>query len=161
METVVTARVPATEFALSTTFEMLPDMEAAVDPIIESGDETATPVVRVRGGDRDALDDAFAADPSVECASPLSSQGAEDACSYRVDWSDDVYRVLNTLTAANGRILNIRGQQARWRFQLLYPRRENLLEAHEHWTEQGVTVDIERIHEADGRPSTDAGFTGT
>ncbi|WP_049998767.1 hypothetical protein [Halococcus sediminicola] len=160
MKTVVTARVPIAEFALSTTFGALPDVKVTVDPIVESDGETAIPVVCVRGGDRTALADAFAADPSVACTSALRHQEKGDTHSYRVDWSDDVYRALDTLTAADGRLLDICGQHGHWRFRLLYPHREYLLTAHEHWTKQGVPVDIERIHEADGRLSTDADFSG-
>ena len=156
MKTVVTVRVPAVEFALSTTFERLPDVEAALEPIVESDSETTIPIVRMRGGSPNALSDALVADSSVERISPINHQNEENEHSYRVDWSDDVCRVVSTLTAADGAILGICGQQAQWRFKLLYPHRENLLEAHERWTEHGLTGDIERIYDVDSSHSLDA-----
>lgn len=160
METVVTVRVSATEFALATLFTILPDVEIEVDPSMTAGDGTATPAVRIHGGDRSTLDDAFAVDSSVDHASSFSHQGEEEeAHAYWVDWNDDVHRVLDTLTSGDGEILAISGQQSQWRFRLLYPCRENLLEAYEHWTEQGLTVDIERIRGAESQPSIDAGST--
>lgn len=156
MKTVVTVRVPAAEFALSTTFERVPDVEAEIEPVVESDSETTTHVVRMDSDSPTALSDAFAADASVERASPLSRRGEEPVHSYRIDWSGDVHRVLSTLTAADGEMLGIRGQHGEWRFELLYPRKESLVEAHERWTEHGLTVGIERIYGVDRSPSIDA-----
>jgi hypothetical protein len=151
MPTIARGTVPAGEFALSHTLAALPDVEVECERIIRSGERAVMPLLWVRGADREAVDAAFEADPTVSGVTCLSE--FEDELLYRMDWIDHVDLLLQMLTNAEATILDAYGKGSRWQLRVLYPQREKFSRTHEFAEEHGLTFDVASIREMDGEPA--------
>jgi len=157
MATIVIGSVPAEEFALCHTLETLPEVRFECERIIKSGDDAVMPLLWARNADREKLDDAFGADPTVDNVRLLTE--FDDECLYRMNWIDHVQLLLGMLTNSEATILDAYGQGDAWRLRALFPTREKFSTTHDFCSEHGLTYDVESIRELDGEPAGRFGLT--
>ena len=154
---VVEAELPAEEVALATTFERLPGFAARCERVVENGRAAAMPLLWASGAERSEIDDAFAADPSVEAATAVSS--LDHATLYRMRWADGVDLVFEMLTDSGAAMLDLSAADGTWSFRLLYPDRESLSGAHEFCTDHGLSLDVRSVGGPDGERPGRLGLT--
>jgi hypothetical protein len=157
MVTIVRGTVPAAQFALNHSLETLPDVEVECERIVRSGDDAVMPLLWVRYADRDEVEAAFEADPSVDNVTCLSD--LEEELLYRMDWIDHVDLLLQMLTNAEATVLDAYGHGPRWKLRVLYPEREEFSTTHEFCAGHGLTFDVASIREIDGQPAGRFGLT--
>lgn len=151
MATIVRGTVPAEEFALARTLSVLPDAEVECERLIRSGDGAVMPLLWVRHVDREALEEAFEADPTVSNVTCLSE--FDDELLYRMNWVDHVDLLLQLLTNAEATVLDAYGRQDTWQLRVLYPDRDHFTRTHEFADGHGLTFDVESIREMEGEPA--------
>lgn len=157
MTTIVRGTIPAEELALNHTLQRLPEMEIECERIVKGGERIIMPLLWVRHGDREAVDAALAADPTVEAVSCLSA--FDDEFLYEMEWVDHVHLLLHMLTNGAATILDAYGRNDRWQVRVLYPDREHLSRTHGFADEHGLTFDVEAIREMEGEPALRYGLT--
>lgn len=157
MPTVVRGSIPAEDLVLHHTLETIPDLEVECEQIISSGQQRMIPLVRMRYADREAVEAALEADPTVRSATCLFA--VEDECLYRMEWGENVQLVLEMLTNGQATVLDAHARDGRWRFRLLYPDRDHFSQTYEFADEHGVTLDISSIRDVDDDPSGPSGLT--
>jgi len=157
MATIVRGTVPASQFALNHTLETLPDVEVECERIVRSGDDAVMPLLWVRYADRDEVEAAFEADPSVGNVTCLSD--LDEELLYRMDWIDHVDLLLQMLTNAEATVLDAYGRGSRWKLRVLYPERDEFSTTHEFCAEHGLSFDVASIREIDGEPAGRFGLT--
>ncbi|AGN00356.1 DNA binding domain-containing protein [Salinarchaeum sp. Harcht-Bsk1] len=157
MATIIRGTVPATEFALSHTLETVPAAEFECERIVRSGEHSIMPLLWVRADDAEAVEDALAADPTVEAVNRLSS--FDDEHLYEMQWIDHVRLLLHMLTNGGATVLDAYGRDGRWQLRVLYPNRDHFSTTHEFADEHGMTFDVESIREMDGEPAGRFGLT--
>ena len=157
MATIVRGTVPASQFALNHALETLPDVEVECERIVRSGDDAVMPLLWVRYADRDEVEAAFEADPSVGNVTCLSD--LDEELLYRMDWIDHVDLLLQMLTNAEATVLDAYGRGSRWKLRVLYPERDEFSTTHEFCAEHGLSFDVASIREIDGEPAGRFGLT--
>ena len=159
MSTIAELAVPAAEFALQRTLEAVPDVDVAIERVVAAGPGHVMPYVWFSGDPSvlAAVDDALAADPSVEDATQLVAR--DDTSLYRIEWDDDVAVTVSLLTGAHATVLDAAVENTRWQFRVLFPDRAALSRTYEFATEQGLSLEILRIHRLEERRHGRAGLT--
>jgi len=155
--TIIRGTVPATEFALAHTLETVPAAEFECERIVKSGEQSIMPLLWVRGTDPETIEDALAADPSVDEVTRLST--FDDEYLYEMEWIDHVRLLLHMLTNGEATILDAYGRDGRWELRVLYPNRDHFSTTHEFAEDHGMTFDVESIRKMDGEPAGRFGLT--
>lgn len=149
MSTIAELSIPAGEFALQHTLEAVDDLGIEIERVVAYDPDYVMPYVWFSGDDSTLadVDDALAADPTVTEAELLTDLRNERL--YRMTWVDDVTGILHLLTEEQATVLNATVMDQQWRFRVLFPERDALSQMYEFATEQGVTIDLQRIHRLD------------
>ncbi|EMA49667.1 helix-turn-helix domain-containing protein [Halococcus thailandensis] len=154
---IVRGEIPAEEFALYEALDSLPDVEFEVERIVQSGDEAAMPLMWIRNATVEAVEEAFAGDPSVEELELLSAFDEEQL--YRMQWISEVEVVLQMLTNSHATITDAYGTDGRWYLRVLYPDRESLSKTVQFADDNGLTFDVTAIRQLEGEPAGRFGLT--
>ena len=157
MPTIVRGTVPADELALNHTLAALPDVEVECARIVKSGDDVVMPLLWIRNAGQDEVDEALAADPTIQDVTCLSA--FEDEYLYRMQWIDHIELLLNMLTNGDATILDAYGRNDRWHLRVLYPNRDHLTQTHEFAADHQLTFDIDSIRDMEGEPAGRYGLT--
>lgn len=159
MSTIAELTLPAGEFALSNTLERIPALEAEVERVVAHEPDTVMPYVwfRTEEAEPEGLDEALRADPSVESVELLTDLGEEQL--YRMYWVEDVTIVVHALTEEEATILDASGEGTRWRLRILFPERDALSRTYDFAEAEGLTIDVEKIHELDDDRGSRYGLT--
>ena len=157
MVTIVTGTVPAPQFALSHTFSTLPGVQVECERLVQSGTHTVIPLLWVRYAEREAVEAAFAADPTVESVSCLSE--LDDECLYQMEWVGHIDLLVQMLTNGKATVLDAYGQADHWKLRVLYPDRDHLSRTHAFASEHGLTFDVVAVRELEDEPAGRHGLT--
>lgn len=157
MVTIVRGAVDPDEFALEHTLRALDGIEVECERIIRSGDDAVMPLLWFRYGNREAIEEALAEDPTVRDVTWLAQFDEEYLC--RMEWIDRVRLLLQMLTNAEATILDAFGRRDRWQLRVLYPERELFAKTHEFCDEHGLSFDVASIRELEGEPAGRYGLT--
>jgi len=159
MSTIAELAVPAAEVALGGTLEAVPDVDVAVERVVAADPEHVMPYVwfATDSSTLAAVDDALAADPSVDDATRLVAR--DDTALYRIEWTSDVAVTVSLLTDAHATVLDATVENTRWQFRMLFHDRATLSRTYEFATEQGLSIEILRIHRLEERRHGRFGLT--
>ena len=138
-------RIPASEVAFESTFDALPEFRFEVEPVVESDEEAVTPPVWVGGAPREAMESAFADDPTVEAAELVSA--ANGRWLYRIEWASHMSILIDILLVGGGTLLDAFGVNGDWRFRLLHADAQSLRETLDNCRARDVTFDVEQVIE--------------
>ncbi|MFC4438356.1 MULTISPECIES: helix-turn-helix domain-containing protein [Natrialbaceae] len=149
MSTIAELTVPAEEFALWQTLDATTGLGVEIERVIAYDPDRVMPYVWLLGDEStlEDADDALATDSSVERAELLSDLGDERL--YAMDWTDDVTVVLQLLTGDRSTVLDATVEDTQWRFRALFPERDVLSRTYEFATDQGVSIELQKIHRLD------------
>lgn len=157
MATVVTASIPAEEFALKETLESVHDVEFECERIVETSDGTVMPLVWARGSAPEEVDAALREDASVESFDRLAT--FDDEILYRMEWVDRVELVIQMITGSHATVMDAYGDGRAWALRVLFPGRDELSDTAEFCEERQLTFDVMSVREMDGEPSGRYGLT--
>ncbi len=145
--TIAELAIPTEEFALRRTLESAAGIEAEVERVVAYEPDRVMPYVWFSGDESELadVDEAIEADRSVEDTTLLTDVGDERL--YRMSWVEDVTVVVHVLTEEEATILDASGNAHRWRLRILFPERDALSRTYEFVTNQGLQLDVEKIHE--------------
>lgn len=157
MATIVRGSVPASEFALDTTLERLPEASFETERIVKSGDDAVMPLLWIRRTDPESVEEALEADPTVREVTVLAD--FEDELLYRMKWIDHVRLLLQMITNSEATVLDAYGRGDRWDLRVLYPARDEFSKTHDFCNDHGLTFDVRSIRELEGEPAGRFGLT--
>lgn len=159
MATIFEFEVPTEEFALEQTLTEFPDVTVEIERVVADDPDRITPYVWAHSEDFEALEAAFADDPTVEDLTMLSEMGQER--SYQMTWAGSVDRIVPLLTDHQGTITHARGSADGWSLRVLFPDREALSEANDYLREAGFSLRVGAIYEAVDDGHVQHGLTET
>ena len=159
MSTIAELEIPASEFALSATFDAVPDAEFEVERVVAYDRDRLLPFTwaTVNESSSEALDEALESDPSVEGVELLSDLGDERL--YRMDWVRAVDFILHLLSEEHATVLTALGEQNKWLLRMLFPDRDSLSRSYDFCETRGLSVEVTSIYELDERRSGQFGLT--
>jgi predicted DNA binding protein len=144
MSTIVEATVPADQFALSSTFDRVGNVEFRVVRLVAHGSDSVMPFLWVDCDDLDRLFDAMGEDESVSEVEILAK--FDDECLLRVDWGARVRVFTSLFGEEDATILDASGYEGTWHLQVFFPDHDLVSATYENWDEYGIDVSIERIN---------------
>lgn len=149
MSTIAELTLPADEFALRQVFETVDDVVVEIERVVAYEPDHVMPFVWFSGDsdELDRLEETLEADPSVEDAEMLTD--LDDECLFRMNWVEDVTVMVHMLTEEDATILQAISDGRYWRLRILFPKRTSLSETYDFATEEGLTIEISKVHELD------------
>lgn len=159
MSTIAELQIPATEFALSATFDAVPDAEFEVERVAAYDRDRLLPFTWVTADEsgRDALDEALRDDPSVDQVELLTD--LEGEWLYRMDWIEAIDFLVHVLSEEHATVLTAFGESDRWLLRVLFPDRDSLSRSYDFCDQTGLSVEVTSIYELDQRRSGQFGLT--
>ncbi len=157
MPTIVWGDLPADEFALQDTFDLVPDAVFECEQVVENGQEVIMPLMWARATNTDELDAVLKEDPTVRSVSRLDEFDGEIL--YRIEWAREVQLVLRMMLNSQATVLDAYGNSGNWRLRLFYPERNELSATNEFCEEHGLSFNVRRVREMDSEPAGRYGLT--
>lgn len=157
MTTICTQSVPAAEVGLGETLQDISDAQVASESVVASSSPASQSLLRARAPDRQQLDAAFDADPSV--AEWTRVTGEAPRWLYWIEWAGSVSLAHQMLTGARAVILSAFGSGREWTLRVLYPSREVFSQIYTVCTEHNLSLTIDAIRTVDGAHSMQHGLT--
>lgn len=139
MSTIAEFRLPAQDTALAVTFERAP--EATVH--LESAVSNSVPCLWIEDAGRQAVEEGFEADPSVESTQLLVE--TDERLLYDVTFTEETSQTCETLLAEGGSLLEAWGSAGWWHLRMRFDDREDLSRTHDRLLEADVHADVKRV----------------
>lgn len=155
--TLVTARLPANEFALADTLSAVSDLQVTCASIGASGKTAAFPLVWFHTTELDKLDAALETDPTVTAAEALVH--VDDRHLYRMEWASSLRWLCQLLLTSRAICLDAQASDTHWKIEILYPDREALQETDEFCEQYNLSFTIESVRTIDPEQTTQCGLT--
>lgn len=146
MATVVDMTIPTGQFALSETFDVLPDVTVETVRVAAHSPRSVAPFVRVSTPETERLDRALRRDGTTGDVTRLSQDGS--CALYRIRWGPDVRRTIETFVQADGSLLSAQGESDRWTLRLLFPDQASVSETYNSWRDHSIDPSIRRVNGA-------------
>lgn len=144
MATVVDMTIPTNQFALSETFDLVPDVTFESVRVAAHSPRTALPLVRATSSEIDELDGALEDDRTIRQVVSLSRD--DDFMLYRITWGPKVRTAIETIVQADGSLLGAYGQADRWQLRLLFPDQASVSETYDNWRDHSIDPSIQRVN---------------
>jgi predicted DNA binding protein len=161
MATIVKATIPAEQFALSETFQAVPEVEFDAVRLATHGTDRVVPLLWATNADTDAVAAAITEDETTQGARVITSRNRSTL--FRMDWTNQVRFLTHVLIEEHGAVISARGRSDGWTFRILFPERDAVSSTCEAC--DAYDIDIERIASLADTPSiegsqlTDGQFT--
>ncbi|WP_256687391.1 helix-turn-helix domain-containing protein [Halococcus qingdaonensis] len=157
MSTIGELSVAAETFALGETIERVPGVTFDVERVVAHDADRVMPFVWASAPDREALEDAFESDPSVDNVELLSDLDGEWL--YRMEWVARVQFVVHALLEEQATVLNAESENRRWQLRLLFPDRDSLSRTYDFCREHDIEIDVEAIYAMENERHARFGLT--
>jgi len=151
MATIVKATVPAEQFALSETFQVVPEVEFDAARLATHGTDRVVPLLWATNADTDSVLAAIMTDETTREARVITSRNRYTL--FRMEWTEQVRFLTHVLTEENGAVVSAQGSSEGWTFRILFPERDAVSATCEACKEYDIA--IERIAALEDAPSLD------
>ena len=155
--TIVEVSIAAEEFALEHTLTTHENVTIEVEQTIAIGRDGLLPFVWFNTDDRRALERALTDDDSVTDFHLIADFETDSL--YQLEWNDRVNHLIRVLAEENGAVLAATGHSGIWHLRLLFADRDAVRRTSEYCEEQGITLEIQTIHELTRESHTRFGLT--
>ena len=145
MGTIVDARIPTAQFALSEAFGDVPEASLEAVHVVAPRNDRLLPFIWATAPDTDQLATALEADPSTDEVIPLVQD--EGRVLYQVRWCSQVRVFLSMLIENEGTLLDAQIQSRSWQLRILFPNKDAMSSFYDFCQEYGTSVDINRVHD--------------
>jgi predicted DNA binding protein len=143
MATVVDMTIPTEQFALSETFDVVPDVTFEIVRVAAHSPRSVMPFVRASSPTMDGLDKALEQDETTKRVVRLSRDG--DCMLFRIAWGSKVQTAIETFVQADGSLLGAHGDGDRWKLRLLFPDQASVSETYTNWRDGSIDSSILRV----------------
>ncbi|NKE37960.1 bacterio-opsin activator [Natronococcus sp. JC468] len=135
-----TIRLDPEALALAATLERLPSLEIEVEQIAAHATDWTMPCLWVADADFDDVDDALAADPSVE--EIVETLEFNDEKYYLVDWTDEIDERIDAYVDHAGSVLTAAATAAGWQLRLRFAGRDQFDAFRETLVDRGYSFEL-------------------
>lgn len=155
--TLVTARLPADEFALAETLTAVSDLSVTGASLVTAGESGPLPLVWFQTTDPDSLAAALDGDPTVRAAEAIVH--ADERHLYRMEWDPGLDVLCQLLLTSHAVLLDAQASERHWTVEILYPDREALQQTDAFCEQYNLSFEIETIRTLDPEQTTHCGLT--
>lgn len=148
MVTIVDASVPTEQFALTETFETVPNAQFQSVRVVANEDGSTMPFLWASAPDLDRLHEAVQVDSTTKEVERLARR--EDRDLYRIEWEAPIRLVIAAIVEEEGTLLGTQGSATSWKFQVLFTDHDAVSTTYDCCREYGVDLSIRRVNGMDG-----------
>ncbi|NUE03566.1 helix-turn-helix domain-containing protein [Halorubraceae archaeon YAN] len=143
MGTIVDVVISSKEFALSETFNAVPDV--TFEPLRVTAHEPgrAMQFLWASSSDSERLDRALQEDNTTTVATRLSIDCKHTL--YHINWSAKTQAAMNIFVESNGTLLDVQGTNNFWEFRILFPDQAAVSTAYNNWCDHNFDPSIRHI----------------
>lgn len=155
MSTIAELRLSAADTTLEATFDRVPDVTFE----LESSVSKNRPSLWASDVEREQVERAFDADPSVVASELLVE--TDRRLLFDVRFTDDrgIDRLYDGLLVDGGSLLEAWGANGWWQVKTRFPDRDALCNGYDRLVEQGVDADLRRVTDVHERTEVDTRLT--
>jgi len=143
MGTVVDATVPTDQFALSDTFEAIPEAEFETIRVVAQQEGYVIPFLWASAPDMEELHRALEEDATTDDVQCLVEQ--DDRRLYQIKWQSRIRVIIYILGIEKGTLLGAEGTDGRWELRVLFPDHDSVSSTYEFCREYGIDLSIRRV----------------
>ncbi|WP_207587040.1 helix-turn-helix domain-containing protein [Halomontanus rarus] len=143
MSTIAEFRLPTEDTALSVALERAPDATVELEPSVSK----TLPCLWISDADRETVESALEADPTVESFELLVETETDRRLLYDITFGEEAQRVWDELLDEGGSLLEATATAGWWQIRMRFLDREELCETNDRLVEFGVNADLRRITE--------------
>lgn len=143
MSTMVTATVPAGEFALRETLVDVPAVAFETLNVSAHNSNQPMPLLWAAAPDLDAVDDALRDDETVETVRAVTTRDGQRL--YQLKWEPRIRSLLRVLLESGGMLLTATAHGSQWQFDLLFPDHSAASRTYNCCQDWGIELSIARI----------------
>lgn len=147
--TIAEFRLSGENSACKTAFDRLPSLECEMEPVV-AGDIG----VWLSGAERSAVEDALAADLTVECHERV--EAGEDRWFYELEFAGAFDDLFELVADRDRTILGAVGRKGVWTIRFRLPQREDVREVYDGVAALGLDPEVVRLAD----PAADHGLSG-
>jgi predicted DNA binding protein len=143
MATVVDMTIPTDQFALSETFDVVPDVTFETVRVAAHSPQSVMPFIRASSSEINELNGPLNHDTTTRRVVRLSR---DDECMlYRITWGSKVRTAIEKFVQADGSLLGAYGGADRWKLRLLFPDQASVSETYNNWRDHSIDPSIQRV----------------
>lgn len=143
MSVIVEFQVSAPEFDLGQILSVDEGSTIELESLVPV-DQATVPLFWIHNSTRDSFVDSVGDHPAVENVSVVDV--FEDRTLFTLDWDASTDPVFQAIQTADGQLLSATGTVATWEFEVRFPTRVALTDFSAYCEENGITPQIDRIH---------------
>lgn len=143
MSIVAEFTAPADDFALGDALAAHPEVRVELEKVVPTRMEVL-PFFWAWGGDLDAFAETVRDQPIVANLRVVDT--IDDQRLYRVEWTRTMTDLGRIIRRVDATVLEARGQQDEWRFELRFHGHEAVREFQTDCTDRGISLDLRRLH---------------
>lgn len=143
MSVIAEFSIPAEQFALGHLLEVREGVRIRLESMIPTG-ESMIPYFWVSSPDIEEVERTLQDSPVVEEVKIVDR--VEDEALFRVEWSDDINGIIEAIIESETVIMKGNGHGDYWTFEFRFPEYEDLSNFYRTVVDNGVSVDLESIH---------------
>lgn len=155
MSTIAELRLPAPETTLATAFDHVPDATFE----LESSVSKTNPCLWVADVERDRIEAAFDADPSIEGYDALVESQSRILYDLEFVDGDGIGTLCDPLLVDGGSLLEAWGTEGWWQVRVRFPDRDALTNAYERLLECDISADLRRVTDVTNATEPDTRLT--
>lgn len=144
MGTIVDARIPTAQFALSEAFQTVPNASLEAVHVVAPRTDCSLPFFWATAPEVAKLDEALAADPSTEEVQRLVQD--DGRVLYQIRWCSQVRVFLSMLVEKHGTLLDAQIQSQAWQLRILFPDKDAMSSFYDFCQAYETSIDINRVH---------------
>lgn len=143
MGTVVDATVPTDQFALSDTFQEVPEAEFETVRVVAQQEGYVIPFLWASAPEMDELHRALEEDATTADVQRLVE--GEERSLYQIKWQARIRVIIYILGIEKGALLGAEGKDGRWELRVLFPDHDSVSSTYEFCREYGIDLSIRRV----------------
>lgn len=147
MTTILELSVPASEFALNTTFERVPAVEFEFARAVAHDGTSPLPYLWAYNVDGGQLLDILSDDPTVADSDLLAGSDAHGF--YYIQWATSTSTAIDDLLTENASIIDASGIEGQWTIELLFADEDDLSAFHAACSKLESSFEVTRVEPVD------------
>ncbi|MFH5798436.1 helix-turn-helix domain-containing protein [Haladaptatus sp. CMAA 1911] len=155
MSVIAEFTIPTEEFALSATFDAIPNLAVEIERMVAHPASRVLPYIWVCGGAAAAVEKELRADPTTVSVTKLTE--IPYGSLYRIEWADETKSTVEDVLESDPVILTGTAAKQGWDFQMRFEHRDHISKLQADLTHHDVTIELKRLHTPE-TPTVDGQF---
>lgn len=144
MSVIAEFTIPTEQFALSETFDAIPNMAVEIERMVAYPASRILPYIWVSAGTTAAVEEELRADPTTVAVSKLTE--IPYGSLFRIEWSSETKSTIEDVLETDPVVLTGTAARQGWDFQMRFEHRDHIAKLQSDLIHHDVSVELKRLH---------------